>query len=114
MKENFSVGDLAKKLKINKETIRYYEKIGLLSKPKKDNNGYRIYTKKDIDKIKIILIIKSFGFSLKEIEIIFSQIYNNVIGKDIESIKNIVQYKIFEINNKITELDKNKTIASKN
>lgn len=43
MKDIYYIGDLVKELKINKETIRYYEKIGLLSKPKRDANGYRIY-----------------------------------------------------------------------
>ena len=44
----YSVGQVAKKLKINKETIRYYEKIGLLENTKRYSNGYRIYTDDDI------------------------------------------------------------------
>ncbi|SMC28600.1 MerR family transcriptional regulator, Zn(II)-responsive regulator of zntA [Clostridium acidisoli DSM 12555] len=113
MKEVFGIGELVKELNINKETVRYYEKIGLLSQPKRDANGYRIYTKNDLDKIKIILIIKRFGFSIKEIDIIFSKIYNEMLGKDIYSIKNIVKYKINEINIKIDELENTKKLLEK-
>jgi hypothetical protein len=40
MKDIYSISELVKELKLNKETIRYYEKIGLLCEPKRDKNGY--------------------------------------------------------------------------
>ncbi|WBW95989.1 MerR family DNA-binding transcriptional regulator [Oceanirhabdus sp. W0125-5] len=49
MKVNYNIGDLVNELNINKETIRYYEKIRLLPEPKRDKNGYRIYSKEDIE-----------------------------------------------------------------
>ena len=64
MKDIYNIGELVKELNINKETIRYYENIGLLSEPKRNDNGYRIYSKEDIDKVRFILIVKNFGFSL--------------------------------------------------
>lgn len=45
MKDIYSIGEVVKKLNINKETVRYYEKVGLLSEPVRDKNGYRIYSK---------------------------------------------------------------------
>lgn len=113
MEEVFSAGKLAKQLNINKETIRYYEKIGLLAKPKKDTNGYRIYTREDLSKIKFILIIKSFGFSLSEINLIFKKIYDDMLGKDVDTIKSIVQKKIYEMNEKIMELEKVKMLLKR-
>jgi len=67
MKDVYNIGQLVKEFNINKETIRYYEKIGLISETKRAKNGYRLYSKEDIEKIKFIFIIKKFGFSLKEI-----------------------------------------------
>lgn len=64
MKNTYTVGKLAKELNINKETIRYYEKIGLLSTPKKDKNGYRLYSEDDMQIIRFIIVAKNFGFSL--------------------------------------------------
>ena len=60
MKDTYNIGELAKELKINKETIRYYEKIGLLAQPKRDLNGYREYSKDDIKKITFIEIYHNF------------------------------------------------------
>lgn len=57
----YTIGQVIKKLNINKETIGYYEKIGLLKYTKRDDNGYRIYTEDDklnnpnMDYLKIIL-----------------------------------------------------------
>lgn len=113
MKIVYNIGDLVKELKINKETIRYYEKIGLLSEPKKDKNGYRIYSKDDIEKIRFILIVKNFGFSLKEIGMLLPKIYDEILEENMENIKAIVEYKISEIDNKINELEETKRLLQK-
>ncbi|MDR3594043.1 MerR family transcriptional regulator [Clostridium sp.] len=110
MKDIYSIGELVKQLNINKETIRYYERIGLISETTRDKNGYRIYTKEDIEKIKFILIVKNFGFSLKEISTL---IHDEIICGDIKSIKKIVEDKVNEINNKINQLDATKRLLEK-
>lgn len=61
-------GYIAKILKINPETIRYYESQKLIKKPIRLANNYRIYEENDIVRIKFILIAKNLGFSLKEIK----------------------------------------------
>jgi DNA-binding transcriptional MerR regulator len=110
MKDTYSIGELVKQLNINKETIRYYERIGLISETIRDKNGYRIYTKEDMEKIKFILIIKRFGFSLKEISTL---IHDEILCGDIKSIKKIVEDKVNEINNKINQLDATKRLLEK-
>ncbi|WP_238881675.1 MerR family transcriptional regulator [Clostridium sp. YIM B02551] len=111
--KNYTIKDLVKHFNINKETIRYYEKIGLLEEPKRDNNGYRVYSKEDFDKITFILILKSYGFSLKEIKELLSKIYDEILGADVESIKKIVISKIYEINSIIKELDNTRRLLEK-
>lgn len=113
MKDFYNIGELVKELNINKETVRYYEKIGLLSEPKKDVNGYRLYSQRDVDTIKFILIIKEFGFSLKEIGELQSMLYNDIYGKDIEGIKRVVESKIDELNRKMEEIEKTKKLLEK-
>lgn len=113
MKSIYNIGDLVKELNINKETIRYYEKIGLLSEPKRDKNGYRIYSKEDIEKIRFILIVKNFGFSLKEISMLLPKIYDEILDENMENIKAIVEYKISEIDSKINELEETKRLLQK-
>lgn len=109
-KDEYNIGKLVRELNINKETIRYYEKIGLLSETKRDKNGYRLYSDEDIEKIKFILIIKKFGFSLKEISTLM---YNEVLCGDITSIRNLVGNKINDINSKMNELIETKNLLEK-
>ncbi|URZ14382.1 MerR family transcriptional regulator [Clostridium felsineum] len=110
MEGDYTIGDLVKKLNINKETIRYYEKIGLLSEPKKNANGYRIYSEKDIEMIRFICIIKNFGFSLREISIL---IHDEILCGNIEDIKRIVEGKINELSVKINKLEETKKLLEK-
>ncbi|ADL52956.1 MerR family transcriptional regulator [Clostridium cellulovorans] len=110
MKDIYNIGELVKELNINKETIRYYEKIGLLSEPKKDENGYRIYSKKDIEIIRFILIVKNLGFSLREISILM---HDEILCGNIEDIKKIVESKINEVNEKINNLEETKKLLEK-
>lgn len=51
---NYHISKLTQKCSINKETIRYYEKIGLLSEPSSTNNHYRIYSDETVERIKFI------------------------------------------------------------
>ncbi len=111
--ESYKIGDVVKKLNINKETIRYYERIGLLSKPKRTSNGYRIYSEEDVNIIWFIQIAKEFGFTLKEIKILILTIFSDVIGGDAKRIVEIVNYKIDEIENRISELDKTRELLQR-
>ena len=113
MEDNYNIGYVVKELNINKETIRYYEKIALLDKPKRDKNGYRVYSKEDIDKIRFIIIVKEYGFSLKEIKVLLLKIYNEILDGDKKNIKKVVESKIEDIDNKINELDKTKRLLQK-
>lgn len=45
------IGELAKTTAIPVETIRYYEKIGLLPEPDRDNSGYRSYRTAHLDRL---------------------------------------------------------------
>lgn len=49
------------------ETIRYYERIGLLPAPERTASGYRTYTRGDIDRLRFIARGRDLGFSLEEI-----------------------------------------------
>ena len=49
------------------ETIRYYERVGLLPSPERTASGYRAYTPGDIDRLRFIARGRDLGFSLEEI-----------------------------------------------
>lgn len=50
------------------ETIRYYERIGLLSKAARRDNGYRDYTHAEVERLRFITRGRELGFSLEEIQ----------------------------------------------
>lgn len=109
----YNIGEFAKILKINKETVRYYEKIGLLNEPKRNNNGYREYTKEDIERLNFILVSKNNGFSLKEIKSLSSKLFDEIEGCNISQIHSIIENKIIEIDRNLEELCRIKALFMK-
>jgi DNA-binding transcriptional MerR regulator len=62
------IGEVARDLGITARTIRYYEEIGIMAVPERDELGPRRYAKKDIVRLKFILKMKELGLSLKEMQ----------------------------------------------
>ncbi|HOQ71146.1 MAG: MerR family transcriptional regulator [Smithellaceae bacterium] len=69
MSEGFlSIGELSRKLEMSQRTIRYYEEIGLLNSIKRVEGGRRIYTEKDLRRLKLIKRLKIMGMTLSEMQ----------------------------------------------
>jgi len=62
-----TIGKLAKASEVTVETIRYYQRIGLLEEPGKPSSGYRHYPVNAIDRVRFIKRAQQAGFTLKEI-----------------------------------------------
>lgn len=62
------IHELSKLSGINLETIRYYEKTGLLPEPQRGSNGYRYYDQASLSLLKFIKSCRSLGFSLEDIK----------------------------------------------
>ena len=67
MKEYYKIGEISDLYGIGTDSLRYYEEIGIL-KPKRDDNGYRMYSISDIRTLNILRDLRSIGFSMKEIK----------------------------------------------
>jgi MerR family transcriptional regulator, mercuric resistance operon regulatory protein len=63
-----SIGGLAQKSGVNLETIRYYERIGLMPEPDRTEGGHRSYEDSDIRRLSFIRRARELGFSLADIE----------------------------------------------
>ncbi|MDP3330996.1 MAG: Hg(II)-responsive transcriptional regulator [Methylococcaceae bacterium] len=64
---NFTIGALAKMAGVNVETIRFYQRRGLLVEPVKPFNGIRHYTEHDVQRVRFIKQGQKLGFALDEI-----------------------------------------------
>ena len=67
MTEQLRISELARQIDINPKTIRYYEQIGLLPRPKREANGYRVYDRADVDRLQFIRRARALDFSLDDI-----------------------------------------------
>ena len=63
----FQIGALARRTGVNVETIRYYEREGLLAKPQRTAGGYRAYRPQDAQRLGFIRRTRDLGFSLDEV-----------------------------------------------
>ena len=61
------IGELAKRAGISTDTIRYYERLGLLEAPRRTASGYRLDTDADLGRLQFIRRAKRLGFSLSDI-----------------------------------------------
>ena len=63
-----TIGILAKEASVNVETVRYYERRGLIERPKERQGVFRVYPPEAVSRIRSIKQAESLGFSLKEIK----------------------------------------------
>ncbi|RDU21881.1 MerR family transcriptional regulator [Anaerosacchariphilus polymeriproducens] len=93
---------LSEQFDIGKETLRYYEKINLLPIPARNESGYRVYSEEDVSRIKFILQMKNYGFSLREIADLIEMVRSEKRADKDMLIDNI-DNKITEVENQIRE-----------
>jgi DNA-binding transcriptional MerR regulator len=62
------IGELAAKAHVNIQTLRFYEREGLLFRPVRTTSGYRSYTERDLERVRFIRLCQGLGFTLREID----------------------------------------------
>ncbi|OBZ16186.1 MerR family transcriptional regulator [Bacillus sp. FJAT-27264] len=67
MKNDYKINEISKLYGIGVDSLRYYEKLGLLI-PRRDDNGYRLYSLQDIYKLNIIRDLRELDFTLPQIK----------------------------------------------
>ena len=65
--KSYSIGKLARVAKVSVDTIRFYEKIGLLPRPTRAPSGYRRYFDEDLRRLRFARSARNLGLSLVEI-----------------------------------------------
>lgn len=63
-------GQLAKRCEVNRETVRYYERVGLLPEPSRSRSGYCLFPETVVERIRFIKHAQSVGFSLDQIKML--------------------------------------------
>lgn len=94
-----TIGKLAKAAEVNIETIRYYQRLGLLPEPVKPLEGYRLYPQTFVSRIRFIKRAQGVGFTLKEITQLFA-----LGGHQCDDIQALARHKRLEIDRQVRDL----------
>lgn len=98
------IGALSRETGCHIETIRYYEKLGLLPEPQRTSGGHRLYTKKHKLRLGFILKARGLGFSLENTRELLS-LSENTERSCAEALE-LVETNLATVNQKMAELQR--------
>ncbi len=104
MQQTFSIGKLAKMTQVTIDSIRFYERRGLIAEPKRTESNYRRYTLDTASRLRFIKKAQKLGFSLDEIKDLLNLHDNPKASK--ADVKARTESKILDIQEKIQDLTK--------
>lgn len=106
MATNLTIGTLARMEGLAAETLRYYERLGLIEPSQRTSANYRLYDDTAIRRLRFIRRAQALGFSLAEIGELLS--LHQQPESDMGSVKQLAEHKIADIEEKIADLTKMK------
>ncbi|MCC8367069.1 MULTISPECIES: Zn(2+)-responsive transcriptional regulator [Xenorhabdus] len=101
----YRIGQLAKLANVTPDTVRFYEKQGLMEHEERTESGYRLYTKQDLQRLRFIRYAKQLGFTLETIVELLS-IRVDPEHHTCQESKRIVDTRLQEIEEKLLEMQK--------
>lgn len=101
---SFTIGVVAKRVGVAIDTIRYYEREGLLPEPERRASGYRSYGQGTIAQLRFIRRAKHLGFTLEEIRELLALSADSQRG--VKAVKKRAQQRLAAIEQRIVELQR--------
>jgi MerR family transcriptional regulator, copper efflux regulator len=102
--ETLSIGQVARRAGVGVETVRFYEREGLLEEPPRRASGYRQYSEEVVARLRFIKRAQQLGFSLKEIsELLLLRVDAQT---PCEEVRQHTEAKIAEVERKMVELQR--------
>jgi MerR family copper efflux transcriptional regulator len=99
-----TMGQLARQARVNRETVRYYERRRLLQRPSRSVTGYRVFPEDALRRLRFIRHAKMLGFSLEEIRELLALRIDSI--DTCERVRQRTQAKIADIEQKIESLQR--------
>lgn len=100
--DNLTIGKVAKEAGINKETIRYYQSLGLVSEPKRLPGSVRRYGAPTIARLQFIKRAQQLGFTLEEV----GKLLLLEDGQSCSETRKLAQHKLSLIKTRIVDLNR--------
>jgi Cu(I)-responsive transcriptional regulator len=102
MPHALTIGKLAKAADTKVETVRWYEKVGLIDAPERTGGNYRSYTTRDLSQLTFIRRARDLGFSLDQVRALLDLASDP--GRDCGSVDELTSGHLAEIDRKIADL----------
>lgn len=96
------IGQVAKRTGVGIDTVRYYERNGLLAPAGRMPSGYRRYGELEVQRLRFIRRAKTLGFTLEEIR----QLLALSSGQDVAKIKQAAQAKLDDVEARLADLER--------
>jgi len=100
----FTIGEFAQHAGLNPKTIRYYEEIGLLPPPPRNEAGYRLYSDQDLTRLRFVQRAKLLGLGLAEVKQLANYADDRQCHSLQEHLLTLVQEKLVEVDHRLAEL----------
>jgi MerR family copper efflux transcriptional regulator len=102
VKDQLTVGSVASAAGVTPDTVRYYERLRLLSRAPRSRSGYRVFGEPDVERVRAIRRAQSLGMTLTEIAALYPQ---GRIGRgECQRVRNLVATKIAQTDARIVAL----------
>jgi DNA-binding transcriptional MerR regulator len=101
------IGEVARRAELGVETLRYYERRGLLGSPRRTDSGYRLYPQSIFGRLDFIRKAQAMGFTLEEIARIIQESESG--QSPCADVRRIARQKLDELDKKLKELRKFRT-----
>jgi len=100
--ERLTIGDLARATDTKVETVRYYERIGILPKPARTPGNYRSYSAGHLDRLSFIRRARDLGFSLPQVRALLG--LSDQRGRSCAAVDAIAREHLADVERKIADL----------
>ena len=104
-----NIGEVAQRAGLPAKTIRYYEEIGLIA-PRRDPNGYRSFTERDLHRLAFLGRARALGFSIEDCRVLLA-LYDDP-GRASADVKRVAQENLARIDAKLANLREMRAVLS--
>lgn len=100
----FAIGEASRQSGVGIETIRYYEREGIVPKPERASNNRRIYSTEEIGRLRFLKKCRDLGFSLSDAKTLLDLSEGD--AEDCQSVKDLAEHHVLNVREKIKELER--------
>ena len=106
-----TIGKVAERAGVGVETVRFYEREGLIKQPPRPRRGYRQYPQRTVSELRFIRRAQNLGFSLREVDELMSLRFDPAAKSG--DVKSRAEAKVAEIEEKISDLQRMRDVLLK-